>query len=364
MKLNIYLLLFLLLISMLSCKDDVSVVCKNTIIFNRNDFKEQICLSHPDTIVTEALNPLFHYIIRDTLILVSNKDDSQPFKCGLYAITGEMICELAPKGTGPYEFVSASIKVDKNNTDTFYIEDAVQKKLWIYNIDSLINKRSTYKPSVINIPRSVISYCLYADSTIIGYHFWHCDNKKYNNNVHPLAIYKRDQINEINSQKIEYKYFVANVTGALLFTNKSKNEIWCSNYYQDRIDIYNDSLKLIKSLSGPDQYNIKYVEVEQGSNIGIYFDKENKYEAYRSYCLTDKHIYLLYLAIHDVPYTSNNLPPVEVFKLNWKGELLAIYKLDRYVYSISIDSDEKYLYGTSCNSYDDMPDFVKYKLKN
>lgn len=364
MKLSRYILSFLLLITMLCCKDTTSKIDKETIFFNRNDFQEQISLSHPDTIMTEALNPLFHYIIRDSLVLVSNKDDSQTFKCGLYSITGEMICEFAPKGSGPYEFVSASIKVDSNNTDTFHIEDAVQKKLWIYNIDSLISRKHTYQPSGINIPRSVINYCLYTDNTLVGYHFWYCDNEKYNNNIPPLAMYRYDQDTEIKSQKHEYKYFVANITGGLLFTDKKKREIWCANLYQDKIDIYNDSLKIIKSLSGPDQYNIKYAEVDEGTNMGIYFDRDNKYEAYRSYCLTDKHIYLLYLAIHDVPYKSNNLPPVEVFKLSWEGELLAVYKLNRYVYSISIDSEEKYLYGTSCNSYEDMPDFVKYKLNN
>lgn len=364
MRFNLCMLLILLLITMLCCNDTSPIICKNTIVFNRNDFREQICLSNPDTIITEALNPLFYHIIRDSMILISNKDDSQSFKCGLYSITGEMKCELAPKGTGPYEFVSASIKVDSNNADTFYIEDAVQNKLWIYDIDSVVSRGSAYRPSVMNIPRSVISYCLYTNNSIIGYHFWHCDNEKYNNGIPPLGIYRSDQVAEINSQKRDYEYFVANVTGALLFTDQTKKDIWCANLYQDRIDIYNDSLKNVKSLLGPDLYNIKYAEVDQGSNKGIYFDRNNKYEAYRSYVLTNKHIYLLYLAIHDVPYTSDNLPPVEVFKLNWAGELLVVYKLDRYVYSISIDSNEKYLYGTSCRSYDDMPDLVKYELKN
>lgn len=164
-------LLILLLITMLCCNDTSPIICKNTIVFNRNDFREQICLSNPDTIITEALNPLFYHIIRDSMILISNKDDSQSFKCGLYSITGEMKCELAPKGTGPYEFVSASIKVDSNNADTFYIEDAVQNKLWIYDIDSVVSRGSAYRPSVMNIPRSVISYCLYTNNSIIGYHF-------------------------------------------------------------------------------------------------------------------------------------------------------------------------------------------------
>lgn len=364
MKFNRYILLFLLLITMTCCIDNPSIVSENTIIFDRNDFKEKICLSNPDTIVSEALNPLFYHVIRDSLVLITNKDDSQDFKCGLYSITGEMKCELAPKGTGPYEFVSANIKIDSNNTDTFYIEDVVQNKLWIYNIDSVIDQGKMYKPSVVNIPRSIISYCPYTDDSFVGYHFWHCDNEMYNNDIPPLGIYRYNQVDSINSQKHEYKYFVANITGALLFTDKMKKDIWCANFYQDRIDIYNDSLQIKKSLLGPDQYNIKYAEIDEGNNKAIYFDRGNKFEAYRSFVLTDKHIYMLYLAIHDVPYTSDNLSPVEVFKLSWDGELLSIYKLDRYLYSISIDSEERYLYGTSCKSYNDTPDFVRYKLIN
>lgn len=77
MRFNICMLLILLFITMLCCNDTSPVICKNTIVFNRNDFREQICLSNPDTIITEALNPLFYHIIRDSMILISNKDDSQ-----------------------------------------------------------------------------------------------------------------------------------------------------------------------------------------------------------------------------------------------------------------------------------------------
>lgn len=351
------------LIFVVSCNNNKQELSRDIIKFNRQDFKEQKNLSNPDTLnISEALNPYFYYIIRDSLVLISNKEDIQPFKCGLYSINGDLICQLAPKGIGPNEFVSAILKVESSTADTFFIEDAVQNKLWIYNVDSVLSQGESYIPSQLNIPRNVISYCLFKDGYFIGYNFWHMDSEKYNNDVPALSKYKMQVSDILLEEKNKFSYFVANVTGARLFTDKKKEYIWALNLFQDRIDIYNDSLKIEKSLSGPDQYDIKYVDINENGVKAVFFEPGKMYKAYQSYTLTDKHIYLLFDGLHDKPYSPTNLEPVEVFKLNWAGELLSVYKLDRFLYSISVDSEEKYLYGTGCESFGDMPDFVRYKL--
>jgi len=63
-----------------------------------------------------------------------------------------------------------------------------------------------------------------------------------------------------------------------------------------------------------------------------------------------------------------NSPPVfprkvEVFKFDFDGNLLKDYLLDRYVYTLSIDGKEEYMYCTARNSYDEEPYLIRYKLK-
>lgn len=57
-----------------------------------------------------------------------------------------------------------------------------------------------------------------------------------------------------------------------------------------------------------------------------------------------------------------NLSPVEIFKLDFDGNLLCNYKLDRYVYSISINKKEDTLYCASRPSVMEPPVILKYKL--
>lgn len=46
-----------------------------------------------------------------------------------------------------------------------------------------------------------------------------------------MGIYRGDQVDEVNSPKRDYKYFVADVTGALLFTDQTKKGIFIPCVY-------------------------------------------------------------------------------------------------------------------------------------
>lgn len=94
----------------------------------------------------------------------------------------------------------------------------------------------------------------------------------------------------------------------------------------------------------------------------IVFEKGKTYRGYLAYTTTDKHIYLVYEGTNGTPYQTMDLPPVEVFKFDWEGNLLSTYQLDKYIYTISVDSSEKYLYGTSCNSYEGEIVFIRYPI--
>ncbi|MDO5762182.1 MAG: hypothetical protein Q4P12_05920, partial [Bacteroidales bacterium] len=71
--------------------------------------------------------------------------------------------------------------------------------------------------------------------------------------------------------------------------------------------------------------------------------------------------YLLYRNINNVPFPKQ-LSPVEVHKFTWRGEPVSNYKLDRYAYSISVNTTEDMLYATCIDPETSEPQFVKYKL--
>ncbi|WP_455672075.1 BF3164 family lipoprotein [Phocaeicola sp.] len=349
-----------LLILACSCTSNQSDNTK-TILFNRNDFPETIHLSSPDTIdIADALDPQEFYLVKDSLVIISNRSAAQEYKAGLYLLNGKLIKEIAPKGNGPKEFISCTLDIRDSNSDTFYIEDVIQNKYWECSIDSIIHSKD-YLLNYFTYSRDVIRLCP-LENEYIGFNFWYLNNNKYDNGVKALSKYERqnDARGRIGSG---HSYFVANITGGYVFTNTTKEQFWVANFFEDKISIYNDSLELIKHIDGPDHFNHQFKEIEEEDYKYIFFEKGTSYRGYVAYTTTPNYVYLVYEGTNGTPYRTNNLKNVEVFKLDWEGNLISNYQLDKHIYTISIDSQDKYLYATSCNSYEGDIKFIRYKLK-
>lgn len=56
----------------------------------------------------------------------------------------------------------------------------------------------------------------------------------------------------------DFPFFVASVNGARLFKNPQTQELWTADMHRDAIRIYNDSLKQIRELVGPDHFSPEY----------------------------------------------------------------------------------------------------------
>ena len=70
--------------------------CKNTLTdnnnthvaksFNRNDFIRTVSLKSSQKIeISEALNPYYCYLVKDSLVLLTNRDNVQEYKAGIYS---------------------------------------------------------------------------------------------------------------------------------------------------------------------------------------------------------------------------------------------------------------------------------------
>jgi hypothetical protein len=72
---------------------------------------------------------------------------------------------------------------------------------------------------------------------------------------------------------------------------------------------------------------------------------------------------VVYEGLNKTDYApEKQLFPVEVLKFDWNGNLLCDYQLPQYVYAISVDSKEEYLYATTRVSAMDAAYMVRYKL--
>ena len=193
----------------------------------------------------------------------------------------------------------------------------------------------------------------------IGYHMWYLDDKQFSKVDSPIGYYQKGE--DSGKGMDDFPFFVASVNGARLFKNPQTQELWTADMHRDAIRIYNDSLKQIRELVGPDHFSPEYTRRQIDAPVAfVTFADECDYHAYTDYYITDKHIYLVYEG--NKHFDMKNLSPVEIFKLDFDGNLLCNYKPDRYVYSISINKKEDTLYCASRSSVMEPPVILKYKL--
>lgn len=122
----------------------------------------------------------------------------------------------------------------------------------------------------------------------------------------------------------------------------------------DMLEIYDDSLKLVKRIQGPDGFFPQMEEV----NGHIRHNRKER-NAYFFPFATDKYIYVLYDGrVYDLESPTRYLRD-KLFVLDWNGTPVKYYQLSEPVFHFAIDVRNGTLYGLS-----DLPEFhiVSYAL--
>ncbi len=347
----------LLLIVVCSCSDYKHG--NKLLEIDRNSFSDAIKLTGEKIITDKVFAPFSFHVLRDSILFVENKE-AYPFYLGIYnLITGEKITEFAKRGRGPFEFLSAgftSYAYNYNNSNNILIRDIVQHKISEYNFDSVIYMMGPYKPKLVKLPFYVEYFSRYDSSRYVCYNSYFLDSKRFND-VKKIFFYN---INEGSPFELNCKYWTANVSGGYISISPDKSRIIVSHLHEDKIEVYDKNLELLKIIIGPDFIKPEY-SLEYGDQVS--FKPGKRYRGYKTSCHTDNSLYMIYLGLNGTDSKESYYnKPVEVFQFDWNGGLGNRYILDRYLFRLSISSDEKYLYGTSYDSIGE-PELVRYSLK-
>ena len=338
--------------------------------FTRDNFKKHTELNNSISIQLEDTynDPASFYLIKDSLVLVNNQLHSD-FLIEIYSIkTGKPILQLARKGQGPNEFSACLCYSISNQDSLFYIQDTEKHIFYSVDIEQTLKEKRLHIAKQFQYSADIHPYtriCLLDNEHYLGYNMWYLENKTYNNQVSEFSVYEekidKQDISQSTIDLQKYDYFVADVNGGNLFN--VGNNIWLTDMHKAQITLYDKSLNVIKTLIGPDGYNIEYES--KTSNIPmpfIVFKKEKYYSSYKYWTQTDKHVYIIYEHLIGESFDPEHLKPIEIFKFDFEGNQITHYKLDNYAYHISVDKQEKYLYATTRSSYKEPAKFVKYKL--
>ncbi len=367
MKRVIY--LFGMIMLLLSCNNQERE--QGDVYFTRENIKVQSLLNPEKVELDDTFNdPVAYWLIHDSLLLVQNNPNSD-YMIEIFSLdTRKRILGLAVRGNGPGEFGSCQCIVPSSQSPIFYIKDAQQFKFYTVDIEQTLKNSKLTIINQFQYSEDIhmqTDICPLNNTEYIGYHMWHLDDSAYNNNVAAVSIYTMQNTSLENQNKMsfmdKYKYFVADVNGGNLF-RVTNNRIWMAELHKDKITIFDDSLNVIKTIIGPDNYPLKYEEHQ--SNIPmpfITFQNQTSYLAYSSWTLTDDAVYLIYEHLDNKEFDPEHLQPVEIYRFDKEGNPKICYQADQHLYALSIDSKGEYLYTVSRVSSADDIEFIRYKIK-
>jgi hypothetical protein len=231
-----------------------------------------------------------------------------------------------------------------------------------YNIDSVLEIGENYKPNHFKGEGYAKGITEFDEDYFVFFNKLFIYDKQFSNKDIRI-LYKKEKMNylELDNKIFSYNYYPANVTGGDIYLSKFRDSIFVSHYCDDRIDILNKDLNVIKSLKGPDDLEPKYSRMHSMPKMILHADNK-RWQGYCEGFYTDDAIYLLYDGTNGEPKEIKETKKSEVFKISWSGELLHHYILDTYVYIITLDSENKYIYGCKLESRTGVPSLVRFEL--
>jgi hypothetical protein len=333
-----YLVTILLILSSCGSKENNF----EKIVLNENNLMEPILLVGENIDVDCSIIPVEYYVLNDSILLYKNFSQNPNF-FGLYnLLSRKKIVEFAGRGKGPNELLSAQFMINCFNfsrSENIDVYDLVRKQYLSYNIDSLLNNH-LIPVKQISLPDYIVDFSIIDDTTYVYYNRYYLNDSKIKNNVRKVLIFNPND----TDNEIEWKYFSPNVSAAYVLVSPNKDKVFIADYFKDQVDIYDNNLKLIKCIVGPDFVTPQY-QIESDNMVG--FLNKKRYRGYYPLCFTENHIYALYVGYSgDNNFELLKNKQQQIFKFNWDGVLLQRFILDRYVFSLTINGNENILYSS------------------
>ena len=345
----------------------------NSLVFTREDIPLHQILANPERIELEDTfnDPFAYWLIQDSLVLVNNVPHNDNFLIEIFSLnTRKPILALGKIGNGADEFGGCECLVPSSQSPVFYIKDAGKSMFYVIDISETlktqelaITQKFHYNSAEIHPQTDV---CLLNKQEYAGYSMWYLNDSTFKNDVPEIKIYPTEELNTNAAPQMsfmeQYKYFVADVNGANLI-RVANNRIWLAEKHQDRIRILNDSLQVLKTIIGPDNYHLEYEN--QKSNIPmpfITFKQGKSYLSYAAWTLTDHSVYFIYQNLNGKKFNPEQLPISEIYCFDKEGNPKYSYSTDRCILNLSIDSHEEYIYAATRTSSGEPVEFVRYKM--
>lgn len=289
--------------------------------------------------------------IYDNYLVIRTFSDNK-FLYVLNKKTGEIIASLVPQGNGPNESTEMSdqIQIDKNGNLSWF--DYAKKKLFICNLDTIINHSTNY---------TNIDFKEYSGNIdlILG-----LNNNKYlvslgdifseSNKTKRYAIFDSTKINSTYLGFPVIKNSARNLNDTYLNYRTSQHLALAPNQQKFAVaEIYGGILEIFQ-LSDSIKLN----------SIHPFFEyKKNELHGFVDLCATDSYIYAIKIDSNNMDGTDKNNKYNKIMVFDWEGKYIKTFQTDYNLLTLDVDESSNHIYAIGQNiSLDSEIQVISFKM--
>ncbi|CCY35943.1 unknown [Alistipes sp. CAG:831] len=281
------------------------------------------------------------------------------------------VAHFLHSGNGPFEVLSPlSYVVD----DTLYVMESSKGKLYVIPVDKAAEGKGIQELSFKFNTMKAVTY----KGNILSLNPYWFENKETGvSNGEPKLFYSDGELIPYDESKI----FSGNCFQGHLLTNPDKGTIvYVENSYP-LVEFYDDSLRLVRSIIGPDKTKPEYLNAGNSLFHAKYYGS-----IYGCVCCDDRYIYLNYNdELSSEPFMTTELvdgspvisvnddtddseketepKDVLILVLDWKGNPQSSYRLEGLKGCTAISSGrDGTLYASVKDTETDQLSILRYKL--
>lgn len=236
--------------------------------------------------------------------------------------------------------------------NTLLLQDGINEAVARVDLKSAVND-SSYTPEITKCEILTNYMMPYKDGIAYLSPYWTSDERITQKDKGDKFLFAGK---ELKKDSFTGKYQTTSITSGSLVANKRKNKILYFDATQDKVEVYDYSFNLIKTITGPDNIQPSFQFLEGQNNIAL--PKGEYIDAYLfGACASKNDVFAAYLGKAD----SEEMRTY-IFHFTWDGTFVGSYYINGIVYgNLSASSDGKEIYASVLNESGEQQ-FNSYKI--
>jgi len=279
-------------------------------------------------------------LVCDSLLVVGNRDRNSKYFFYNYSLTQNKFSKgYLKRGKGPGE--ALGVFTSGISQDLLWAHDVSKGSIYQMKLDDILQAGFVHPYSVSELNDSYFHLSMVDSSN-----YWAVGNLISESKITFGKLNNPDGSAEFGNfclidEDVPIQVF-KDAHSSIILSKPDGEKILVAYRYTDVIEIIDVNDQSIKTIQGPESFNVEYTVGESESHRFMQKTKKTK-KAFVNGAVTDEYIYLLFSGFKSGH--ENWSYAKELFVYTWEGLPVMSYNLDRSIYTIGIDQKGSTIYS-------------------